>query len=180
MENTFLFDKKQYEYTFFREGEAYANEKTIELPIFEREVRQGGSVLEVGNVLKKYYPDLNHIVLDKSTKGKGIINKDVFEFWPKKQYDLVVSVSTVLEPDKLIPTIESMKLLGKRVLISVPLGYSAELDGEIQKIKDGRFIVMKRISRENRWVEHHGFGQNMRYGYPFENGNWMAFVEFRV
>ena len=51
--------------------------RPIELPIFKRAVEKK-TVLEIGNTLKKYYPELKHIVLDKSCKGKGIINKDVF------------------------------------------------------------------------------------------------------
>lgn len=179
-DETFLFDRQQYKYAVFREGNVFANEKTIELPIFKRAVETGGSVLEIGNVLKKYYPELKHIVLDKTCKGKGILNKDVFEFQPKKKYDLVVAVSTVLEPGLLLPTIESMKLIGKRVFISVPVGYDPDLDVEIKKIQTGKLIIMKRISRENWWVESRSFGAKMRYGYPFENGNWMLFMEFQT
>lgn len=177
-EDTFLFDRQQYKYAVFRGGEVYANEKTIELPIFKRAVESGGNVLEIGNVLKMYYPELKHIVLDKSSKGKGIINKDVFEFQPKKKYDLVVAVSSVLDSKLLLPTIESMKLLGERVFISVPMGYDPDLDAEIRKITGGRLIIMKRISRENRWIESRSFGSKMRYGYPYEYGNWMLFMEF--
>jgi len=175
-EETFIFYRQQYKYEV--NGDAYGNEKTIELPIFKRAVEQGGIVLEVGNVLKRYYPELKHVALDKSCEGKGIINKDVFEFKPKKKYDLVVAVSTVLDPELLLPTIESMKLLGKRVFISVPLGYDPILDAEIKKITSGKLIIMKRYSRENRWIESRNFGPKMRYGYPFENGNWMLFIEF--
>ncbi len=175
-EKTFIFYRQQYKYEV--NGDAYGNEKTIELPIFKRAVEHGGAVLEIGNVLKKWYPELKHIVLDKSCKGKGIINKDVFEFKPKKKYDLIVAVSTVLDPELLLPTIESMILLGKRVLISVPLGYDPDLDAEIKKITTGKLIIMKRISRENWWVESRSFGSKMRYGYPYENGNWMLFMEF--
>lgn len=177
-ENTFLFDRQQYQYAVFRDGDVYANEKTIELPIFKHIVENGGNVLEVGNVLKMYYPELKHIVLDKNSKGKGIINKDVFEFQPKKKYDLVIAVSTILEPKLLLSSIESMKLLGERVFLSVPLGYDPDLDTEIMKISGGRLIIMKRISRENRWIESRSFGSKMRYGYPYENGNWMLFIEF--
>lgn len=178
IEDTFLFDRQQYQYAVFRDGDVYANEKTIELPIFKQAVESGGNVLEIGNVLKRYYPDLKHIVLDKNSKGKGIINKDVFEFQPKKKYDLVIAVSSVLDPELLLPTIESMKLLGERVFISVPLGYDPDLDTEIRKIMSGRLIIMKRISRENRWIESRCFGSKMRYGYPYEYGNWMLFMEF--
>lgn len=177
-EDTFLFDRQLYKYAVFRDGDVYANEKTIELPIFKRAVKNGGNVLEIGNVLKRHYPELTHITLDKTSKGKGIINKDVFEFQPKKKYDLVVAVSSVLDPKLLLPTIESMKLLGNRVFISVPLGYDPDLDTEIKKITGGRLIIMKRISRENRWVESRNLGSKMRYGYPYENGNWMLFMEF--
>ena len=178
-EETFLFDRQQYKYAVFRDGDVYANEKTIELPIFKRAVENGGSVLEIGNVLKSFYPGLKHIVLDKNSRGKGIINKDVFEFQPKKKYDLVIAVSTVLDPAQLLPAIKSMKLLGKRVFISVPLGYNPLLDSEIKKITSGRLLIMKRISRENWWIESRNFGAKMRYGYPYENGNWMLFMEFR-
>jgi len=177
-EDTFLFNSQLYKYTVFRDGDVYANEKTIELPIFKRAVENGGTVLEIGNVLKRYYPELKHIILDKNSKGKGVINKDVFEFQPKKKYDLVIAVSTVLNPELLRPTIESMKLLGKRVFISVPLGYDPDLDTEIRKITSGKLIIMKRISRENRWIESRSFGTKMRYGFPYENGNWMLFMEF--
>ncbi len=176
--DTFLYDRQQYNYAYFRDGEVFANEKTIELPIFKRAVETGGSVLELGNVLKRYYPELKHIVLDKNSKGKGIINKYVFEFQPKKKYDLVIAVSAVLDPEQLLPTIESMKLIGKRVFLSVPIGYNPLLDAEIKKITSGKLLIMKRISRENRWIESRNFGSKMRYGAPYENGNWMLFIEF--
>lgn len=175
---TFLYDRQIYTYEHFREGDVFANEKTIELPIFKRAVESEGSVLEIGNTLKKYYPTLKHIVLDKTCKGKGIINKDVFEFQPKKKYDLVIAVSTILDPELLLPSIESMKLLGKRVFISIPLGYDPLLDAEIKKISTGKLIIMKRYSRENWWIESRNFGTRMRYNFPFENGNWMLFMEF--
>jgi hypothetical protein len=38
---------------------------------------------------------------------------------------------------------------------------------------------MKRISRENFWIESRNFGSKMRYGYPYENGNWMLFMELK-
>lgn len=174
----FLYDRQVYNYVYFREGNVFANEKTIELPIFKRAVENGGSVLEIGNTLKRYYPSLKHIVLDKTCKGKGIINKDIFEFQPKKKYDLIIAISTILDPDILLPAIESMKLLGKRVLISIPLGYDPKLDAEIKKINSGKLIIMKRYSRENWWIENRNFGSKMRYNYPFENGNWMLFMEF--
>ncbi len=176
--DTFIFDQKRYTYAVFRAGNVFANEKTIELPIFKRVVENESGALEVGNVLKKYYPELKHIVLDKTCKGKGIINKDILEFQPKKKYDLVVAVSTILDPVQLLPAIESMRTLGKRVLISVPLGYDPDLDAKLKEVVGGRRIIMKRISQYNHWIESRNFGSKMRYGYPYEYGNWMLFMEF--
>jgi len=176
--NVFWFDGRQYKYEYFREGEVYANERTIELPIFKDEVLNCKRVLEVGNVLKPYYPELMHKVID--TTLKDAVCKDLFEYQPKKQYDLVISVSTLRTSDRLLDSIEKLKELGKRVLISLPLGYTPSLDEQIRKIDIERVLIMKRISKDNLWIEHRGFGDRMRYGIPFENANWMMFLEFGV
>jgi hypothetical protein len=48
----------------------------------------------VGNVLSHYF-SVNHDVVDKYEKAEGVINRDIIDFHPSKEYDLIISISTL-------------------------------------------------------------------------------------
>jgi cyclopropane fatty-acyl-phospholipid synthase-like methyltransferase len=50
--------------------------------------------LEVGNVLSHYYP-VHHDIVDKYEKAPGVTNVDIRNFDTPKDYDLIVSISTI-------------------------------------------------------------------------------------
>lgn len=92
---------------------------------------------------------------------------------PRKKYDLIISISTLEhvgwdenpsdhrvlhEPEKIIRAIDNVKgllNLNGKIVVTLPLGYNPYLDKLLKsgKIKfDSRFC-MKRISKDNRWIE---------------------------
>jgi hypothetical protein len=70
----------------------------IEVPIIYEMVKEaeayGQKVLEVGNVLSHYF-HVNHDIVYKYEKAKGVINEDVINFRLPKKYDLIISISTL-------------------------------------------------------------------------------------
>ena len=95
----------------------WRNERTVAVPIWNlvrRFEEQNKKILEVGNVLS-YYFKVNHDILDKYEIMDGVINEDVVDFRPSKQYDLIVSIVTLehvgwsessKEPAKIIRAFE--------------------------------------------------------------------------
>ena len=125
---------------------------------------QEKKILEVGNVLSHYFP-INHDVLDKYEKAKGVINKDVLDFKPRKKYDLIVSISTIehigwnerpRDPQKVLRALDNLgKLLapGGQMVVTFPLGYNKNLDKFLKKDKlpFNKKYYLKKISRGNKW-----------------------------
>lgn len=93
---TFVFRVKQYKYFYHKYNTTWKLERTVEVPIIFEVVKKhhDKNILEVGNVLSHYFP-VNHDIIDKYEKGKGVINEDVVDFRPPKKYDLIVSISTL-------------------------------------------------------------------------------------
>lgn len=186
---SFSFGDSVYDYATFPRNEVYTSERTIELPIIEEEVKKYPSlcVLEIGNVLKQYYPWMKHSVVDKYETAEGVINTDIMEFGHERYYDLVVSISTVEhigfdEPvhdsTKAIRAIEKIRSLGKRCIITFPMGHNPYLDKAVPKL-NCKMRMMKRISEDNRWVEVPvEFSSEKKYNAPFKYGNWVLIMEF--
>ena len=92
----FYFQGRSYNYWRHTYNRSYNNERIIEVPIILEIFKKfkGKRILEIGNVLKNYFPQLSHDVLDKYEKKEGIINEDVADFKPIQKYDLIISIST--------------------------------------------------------------------------------------
>lgn len=62
-------------------------------------------------------------------------------------------------------------------IVTMPLGYNSWLDLDIEKgnIVFDDMIVMKRLSRSNRWVQikNYDFSQRVAYDKPFPGTNWL-------
>lgn len=82
--------------SFFYKLEIANNERVIEIPFaHEFYLRNiSGSVLEVGNVLRNYFP-LEHYVLDKYELGEDVVNDDVATWKANRKYSLIISISTI-------------------------------------------------------------------------------------
>src|SRR5919199_2850055 len=149
---TFEFQGITYHYFFHprieKVGPSWKNERVVALPIVweavKRYQQQKKRILEVGNVLS-YVFKVDHDILDKYEITDGVINEDVVDFNPGKQYDLIVSI-LVLEhvgwseipedPMKIIRAIQNLKRLlapGGQILAIVGLGYNPHMDNLLSK-----------------------------------------------
>jgi hypothetical protein len=193
---TFEFDGRRFPYHVAAYNTTWENERAVELPIgidaLERHA--GGRILEVGNVLK-HYVDSPHDVVDKYEDGTQGFQMDVLDFHPDEPYDLILSFSTfehigfdeeVRDPEKVRRAIAHVTTLlapEGELLISVPLGYNAQLDAAAQRdaLGFGEMRFLKRLSDDNRWIEiGAGAAAGARYDSPFPKGNVLLFGRTRA
>jgi hypothetical protein len=199
----FRFQGKSYRYCMHSYNESWDNERTVEVPIFERlikEVRErGGQVLEVGNVLANYGA-VTWPVVDKYERGPHVTTIDVMDIHFSVRYDLIFAISTFEHigfdemarkfPEswdkgkvgcvikKLVQ--EGLKLGGK-LMVSVPIGYNPGLDEMIFSGALGcqSSYYIKRMSWSNRWREvDAGKVQGVKYNQPYYCGNAVCIAEF--
>jgi len=139
----FNFDGEELTQVFHSYNLTWANERCIELPIFQSILSkyEGKDILEVGNVMH-HYQQTNHDVVDKFEQGESVITADIVEFRPEKQYDLIISISTFEhigfdegkgeETKELflaaIRNCRSMLKPGGELVLSLPLGYNKYMD----------------------------------------------------
>jgi SAM-dependent methyltransferase len=106
-------------------------------------------------------------VLDKFEKGEGIINEDITNFRPLKQYDLIFSVSTfehigfddeaenssAAKIREAIAACRSFLKPAGKLVLTVPLGYNPELDRMIHnsELAASREFYLRRATRLD-WV----------------------------
>jgi SAM-dependent methyltransferase len=186
---TFAFEGHTYSYFFHKYNRTWANERAIEIPIVCEMMKEyrGKRILEAGNVLSHYF-QVDHDIVDKYERADGVINQDIVDFRPPRKYDLIVSISTLehvgvnekqtpTEPRKALRAIESLKSLlvpGGKMIITLPIGYTVELDELLRerKIEFTRRYCLKRISMDNKWVEMDWNDiQNTKYSFPFPAAN---------
>ena len=186
----FKFDGNYYPYFKHEYNTTWANERAVEVPaamgfIHRHDPAGEKAVLEVGNVLSHYHT-FAHDVVDKYEQAKGVVNVDVVEYLPQKQYDLIVSISTlehvgwdeeVKEPGKILQAISHLKTLlkpGGKMLITLPLGYNQPMDRQIGEgqIDLGRHLYLKRVSDDNCWQQV-GWKDvdGIQYGVPYKFAN---------
>ena len=157
--DTFEFQGATYNYFFHAYCTTWRNERTVAVPIIwnlvSRFEEQNKKILEVGNVLS-YYFKVNHDILDKYEIMDGVINEDVIDFKPAKQYDLIVSIVTLehvgwsespKDPAKVIRAFESLKSLlspGGQLVVVMGLGLNDQFDTSLRGKKieftDPRFM----------------------------------------
>jgi len=92
----FTFNNRTYRYFYHSYGWTWATERAVEVPIIwgEVEKHEAERILEVGNVLSHYYR-VHHDIVDKYEKAPGVTNVDILNFETSKDYDLIVSISTI-------------------------------------------------------------------------------------
>jgi hypothetical protein len=166
--STFVLGGARYRYLWHPYMTTWRSERAVELPIAWRRVRRtdATSTLEIGNVLSNYFP-VRHLVVDKYEQAPGVLNEDVVDFSPPRNYDLIVSVSTLehvgwdeepRDPPKVLRAIDNLRSLlteDGELLVTLPQGWNTALD---RFISEGRIpfaerLCLKRISADGRWEE---------------------------
>lgn len=182
----FKLQGNDYYYLFHSYNTTWKNERIVELPIIWREIENnnGKRILEVGNVLSHYFK-CDHDIVDKYEKAPRVINEDIVDFKNKK-YDLIVSISTIehigydekpRDPGKITKALNNIKkLLNKngKFVATFPIGYNKYLDEKLikNKLPFSRVLFMKRISKENEWIEtNYENIKDVKFGSPFGYAN---------
>jgi len=162
----FEFDGVRRPYHYATYNLTWLNERAVELPLAFEVVRRGGRILEVGNVLA-HYGEGGHEVVDRYEQAPGVRNIDVLSLEPGRDWDRIVSISTVEhvgvddEPRDPARAIEAVRLLAGRVaaggelLITVPVGYNPVLDaalaaGEVDGVE---LRALRRTGPGPRWEQ---------------------------
>lgn len=164
MTNTFRFRDQTYRYLDHPYNQARSNSRAIEVPIAMSYLREDLRILEVGNVLKHYYPQLKHNVVD--LQEEGCINVDVMAWSPRRRYDLVISISTIEHigfgefghmphhtPQAIMVHLSNFLKPGGTLLVTVPVGYNPAID-EVLEIDDlgPAFYMCKTQDGDNEWA----------------------------
>jgi len=189
---TFTLQKHVLEYFDHPYNAAGQNERTVEVPVILWYVRRrlGHSILEVGNVLG-HYVERAWLCVDRYEVGPGVINEDVLAFCSPRDYDLIVSISTLehvrfdeepRDPDAfrraflhLCSLLSDVGLL----VVTVPLGYNPHVDCELRGgfLADRAVCFMRRISAENEWEEcPAAVAMGAQYGSPYPYANAIAII----
>ena len=191
----FTFDDRLISLFYHAYNMTWANERSVEIPIINDYLRhyESKGVLEIGNVLS-HYGDVNHTILDKFERGKGIINEDILNFVATEKFELIVSISTFehigfdddMDDDsgvKILHAIDaSRKLLAEngRLVLTLPIGYNPSLDRLISgdKLKSIRSFFICRIGRLKWETTTTEKALACRYGSPFPYANAIMIAEF--
>jgi SAM-dependent methyltransferase len=164
----FQFQGKTYPYFYRRYNRTFDNERIVEVPVVWDEVKRHAPahVLEIGNVLGRYFPR-THRVVDKYERAPGVTNADVVDFQPAQSYDLIATISTLehvgwdeepRDPVKFLRAVDHLATLlapGGTLLVTLPMGYNPEVD---RFLAEGRVPFtsvgyLKRDAHHNEWHE---------------------------
>jgi len=187
-DRTFDLGGRPIHYVRHHYNRAWRNERTVELALaydyLDR--NRGKRLLEVGNVLSHYRPDVNHDVLDKYERSPEVMNEDIVDFMPDVPYEAVLSISTLehvgwderpRDPDKVLRAYEQLRKIVApegTMLLTCPIGQNPHLD---RYIAEGRIDFperhyLRRVSKDNEWREV-GLDdvRGARYHQPYRNAN---------
>lgn len=191
MKEEFELGTQSYVYFHHPHNTTWANERTVEIPVAWTELcrRLDGTILEIGNVMGNYF-NFAHTVIDKYESGPGITTCDLFEYKPDKQFDFVISVSTIehvgcykteSNPELAVRAMSHLRSFIKpdgAAFISIPLGQNKPLTKAI--VDDGCEYkwrrCMRRTSAANTWEQCNlGDIATIDYGTPYPCGNGVVF-----
>lgn len=164
----FSFKDEKYNYFINFLNGTHTNERIIEIPLILNILKKNEykKILEVGNVISKYY-NFPHTIIDKYEKAENVFNEDVVDFHPNEKYDLIFSISTMehvgfdedeKDSEKILRSFENLKSLlqlNGKIIVTMPLGYNKYLDDYIKKGKlgfDNQFFF-KKDQKYNTWKE---------------------------
>src|SRR3990167_3580677 len=131
IQSDFILQGKRYEYLDHTYNCTRQNERTVEVPpgLFLCQVKR--NVLEIGCVLPHYLPDWpthGHEVIDLHEDFPGVINADVLTYEPSRQYDLIISISTlehlgtVCRFQQALDRMQSWLFLNGLLFVTIPHG----------------------------------------------------------
>jgi hypothetical protein len=185
-----MFRRKSYKYFHHKYNTTWRTERAVEIPVIWDIIQSytGKNILEVGNVLSHYFP-VHHDILDKYEHSPGVLNQDVVDFRPSKEYDLIVSISTLehvgwdeepKDPDKILRAIENLRRCrapGANIIVTLPLGQNPELDRLLKekKIPFVQKFCLKRVTAGNVWIEVEWKDiQGAKNNFPFRAANGLV------
>ncbi len=185
----FTFQGKKIRYVLHKQSLAWNNERSLEVPLVMEYIRNGSrNMLEVGAVLRHYYPMLSGDVLDKFEPGEGIIHDDASTFRPSRKYDLIVSISTLehvgFDDDakdhhgtwKAIYNLQKNCLAkGGTMVITLPLRYNKAVDEAVFKKEYGfsEQYFFRRVSWRNTWKQISPDAAQ-KASYSFDHANFIV------
>lgn len=183
---SFMFQGQKYKYFNHWYNTTWNDERCVEIPIVCKFIYENNqnNILEIGNVLNHYFK-IDHDIVDKYEKGKGVINEDVVNFQTAKKYSLIVSISTLehvgwdetpRNPEKIFKALDHLKELlvpGGKLVVTLPMGQNSALDKYLETgdVKFTKNFYLKRISKSNKWIELKSGFTNAKYNYPFPAAN---------
>jgi SAM-dependent methyltransferase len=192
---TFEFQGNTYHYFFHHYCTTWKNERTVIIPIIwdivKKSQEENKRILEVGNVLSYIYK-VYYDVVDKYEIAEGVINEDIVEFNPSKQYDLIVSLVTLQSVGwnetpsdnvKFLRAIENLKRLlaqNGQLIIVHGIGYNIQMDRYIEKNTEfHKKYYLKHISgyrwKEANWEDI----KDLKYDYSVPTATGVAICVIR-
>jgi len=176
-----IFQNKNYDYIDMSPNQTRVNERRIELPLameFVEEHRD--NLLEVGNVLRHYKPRgyYTHDIVDLYETNPNfpeIINEDIMTFPPKKQYDAIVSISTLEHTDNPLAAVQRVISMAPHIFITIPIGYH-NTEPVVDAFSDSLFLF--RVNKENDWEEAtREEVRGVQYNKPFPYANALLIIK---
>lgn len=178
---TFSYGGTALRYCYFGHSFTYDNERCIEVAIGRHFLEHHHDVLEIGNVMNRYF-HTPHQVVDLYERALGVRNEDVIDI--RDPHESVLSISTLehvgFDEDgdhtKFYLALENLKsICTGALLFTVPWGYNPSVDAFIRRFT-GTMSLYYRDGREWRRgtlaeIELRGYGA--RYNYA----NAIAVVE---
>jgi SAM-dependent methyltransferase len=163
----FELDGERFPYLFAPYKRTWLTERAVEVPVVLRQVERdrGRRVLEVGNVLRHYAPQLDHVVVDKYEQAPGVLNRDVLELDDLGPFDLVVAISTLehvgwdeepRDPARAVEAARALRALlapGGRLVLTHPVGYNPPFDAALREgaLPFERAVALRRVPGRDRW-----------------------------
>jgi hypothetical protein len=186
----FELDGRSYRYFWGRYHTTWLTERAVELAIAREAVRghRADRVLEVGNVLS-HYQCVRHAVVDKYERASGVMNRDVVDLRPERDYDLILSISTLehvgwdeeeREPDKILRAVDALTACLSptgTLLITLPVGLNPNVDSIVDDGRLGftRWSCRRRVSADHRWVQADWREvRSAAYDHPFRCANGLV------
>ena len=201
---SFKFNGVDHNYFLALYNTTYQNERAIEIPIILDFFKKfnGEKVLEIGNVMNHYF-HMEHVVVDKYEKEKGVLNCDIIDYEPNDHFDFIFSISTFehigfdevqrysSEKNKevfqssLLKAFEKTKTLLKdngMFVFTVPYGFNTFLDAQVEKnqLLMSELYYLKRIYKDNEWKQvTFNELEGTQYGQPYSCANGMIIGIFK-
>ena len=189
---------RQLRYETNQYNASRTNERAVEIPIaLEWLSRHPGHLLEVGNVLRHYRPEMRHQVVDRYEVEGGVTNVDILDFVGPVAYDAIVCISTIehvgwddtpRDVRKAGLAINHMRRLLSptgRLLLSFPLGHHDGLDLILANhaFEADPEVLMVRTDKPKRrtpgtWVAALNLGQQVPYLHHAWSAGAVWFGEF--